>query len=78
MENLFITSGIISIVYLLFKFIEMRFIKKQSESIKELVKDGLTIYLCSCIGIYLIDQFVPIAKNVTSSTTKVFTDGGSF
>ena len=56
----------------------MRFIKKESESIKELVKDGLTVYLCSCIGIYLIEQFVPVAKQVTSSSTKVFTDSGSF
>jgi len=78
MDNLFISSGIIAIVYLLFKFLEMRFIKNESLPIKELVKDGLIIYLCSCIGLYLVSQFIPIAKTLGTSSTKVFTDGGNF
>jgi len=41
MENIFMIATIISIVFFIVKFIEMRFIEKESKPLKYLVRDTL-------------------------------------
>ena len=44
MENIFIIATIISITFFIVKFIEMRFIKKESNPLKFLIRDALLVY----------------------------------
>ena len=80
MNNIFVIAGIISIVFLIAKFIEMRFIEKESKPFKLLIRDALLVYFSVVFGDFLIGQINPIIKggSSTSTVTPVFTDNPGF
>ena len=45
MNSIFITGGVISFVYLVFKFLEMRFVLKEKKPMKVLFRDTLIVYI---------------------------------
>tara|TARA_B100001769_G_scaffold210278_1_gene169700 strand:+ start:4539 stop:4778 length:240 start_codon:yes stop_codon:yes gene_type:complete len=55
--NQIITSSIISIIYFLLKFIEMRFIIKQTKPLKDIVKDIILVFLSSNLCLILLEQY---------------------
>ena len=57
MSNLVVTSGIISVIYFLIKFFEMRFILKENKPLKQLVIDTLIVFIASTSTILLLEQF---------------------
>ena len=79
MDNIFINAAVISIVFLISKFIEMRFIDKESKPLKLLVRDTLLVYFSVVSGYFILTQLGPtIINNTTSATTQVFTDNPGF
>lgn len=76
MDNLFINAGIISVIYLLIKFAEMRIILKENKPLKDLIKDTIYVYFSVIIGIFIIEQLVP--KELTSEVTHAFIDAPGF
>jgi hypothetical protein len=56
-DSYMITGAIISIIYFLIKFIEMRFIDKESKPLKEIMKNTTYVLFSSIIGGFLIEQF---------------------
>jgi hypothetical protein len=58
MTNEFVLSATISIMYIIIRFIEMRFVSKEMKPLKGVIKDTILVYLSSVIGVYVIDQFV--------------------
>jgi hypothetical protein len=77
MENYFIESGIISFIYLLIKFVEMRMVKKETKEIKELIRDTIIVYLSAIVGLYIINEFMP-NNSVIKTFTNVFLDKPDF
>ena len=77
MEKYIIHSGIIAFIYLLMKFVEMRMVKKETKSIKELIRDTIIVYLSAIVGLYIISEFIP-TNVVMKSVTNVFTDTPGF
>jgi hypothetical protein len=71
MENIFVLATIISVVYFLCKFLEMRFILKEDKPLKFLIRETMHVYLSVLLGLFIADQF-NVAK---SSATKL--TGGS-
>ena len=57
MNNQVLTAGIISIIYFLIKFIEMRFILKENKPLKHMVIDTMIVFISATITILLLDQF---------------------
>lgn len=57
MSNLVITSAIISVIYFLIKFFEMRFIIQENKPLKQLVIDTLIVFISSTSTILLLEQF---------------------
>ena len=57
MSNLVVTSGIISIIYFLIKFFEMKFILKENKPLKQLVIDTLIVFISATSTILLLEQF---------------------
>ena len=57
MNNQVITSIIISLLYLITKFIEMRFILQENKPFKQLFIDSLIVFICSMMCLILLDQF---------------------
>lgn len=57
MNNQAITSLIISLLYLIIKFIEMRFFLKENKPLKQLFIDSLIVFITSMVTLMLLDQF---------------------
>jgi len=62
MENIFLVAGIISVVYFIVKFIEMRFVDKESKPLKFLIRDTLLVYFSVLVGLFVIEQIQPIMQ----------------
>ena len=77
MENVLIQAGIISFLYLLMKFGEMRLVLKENKPIKLLLRDSIIVYMSAFLGLYVIDQFM-LQGAVGKVAPKAFTDNPSF
>jgi hypothetical protein len=80
MTNIFVIAAIISVTFLLAKFIEMRFIEKESKPLKELIRDALLVYFSVIFANFIIEQINPIMSGGSGvmKTTPVFTDNPGF
>ena len=80
MNNIFFIAAIISITFLIVKFIEMRFIEKESKPFKLLIRDALLVYFSVIASDFIMSQLNPIIENMKggTSTTPVFTDNPGF
>jgi hypothetical protein len=80
MNNIFIISGLISITYLILKFIEMRVIEKENKPLKVIIKDTLIVYFSIIIGNFFIRQIGQLMSegNNINKNTPVFTDNPGF
>ena len=56
MDNIFIIAAVVSVVFLIAKFIEMRFIEKESKPLKFLIRDALLVYFSVVSGYFIIGQ----------------------
>jgi hypothetical protein len=77
MENVFIVAMIISIVFFIGKFVEMRFIEKENKPLKFLIRDTILVYFSVIISNFIVTQINPIVINVQKNTP-VFTDNPGF
>ena len=57
MDNIFLTAGIIATIYLIVKFLEMRYILAEDKPLKNLIRDTIIVYLSVIIGYYISGQF---------------------
>ena len=72
----FMLATSISVVYLLFRFIEMRFILKKNEPFRSLLKDAILVYLSTLLGHYVLTVSSPI-KGIIQGTA-AFTNDPDF
>lgn len=79
-SNIYIIAGIISTVFFIVKFIEMRFVDKENKPLKYLLRDTLLVYFSVIAGSFIVDQLKPVMDDtVTKITTPVvFTDNPGF
>tara|TARA_A100001388_G_scaffold250769_1_gene212255 strand:- start:61 stop:291 length:231 start_codon:yes stop_codon:yes gene_type:complete len=76
MDNTFTYSLIISLVYIIIKFIETKLIlKNNSKSLKDLIKESIIVYLSSFLGIYVVEQY---NSNLIIKEPTAFTENPSF
>jgi len=77
MYNIFVIAAIISIIFFIVKFIEMRFVEKENKPLKLLMRDTLLVYFSVISGHFILDQLKPIIQSGEGSTP-VFTDNPGF
>jgi len=79
--NTFVIAGIISFVFFIVKFIEMRFVDKESKPLKFLIRDSLLVYFSVIVGNFVIEQLKPViqdgGENIVVNPA-VFTDNPGF
>ena len=75
MSTLLMSGVVVSIMHLLLKFIEMRFIVKEIRPLRDLFRDSLVVFLSVIVGLFVLDQF---NSNIGKSAPKVFTDMPNF
>jgi hypothetical protein len=79
MENIFIIAAVISIIFFIAKFIEMRFLDKEPKPLKLLVRDSLLVYFSVICGYFILEQIKPSINGGGSEiSTPVFTDNPEF
>ena len=57
MSNQIVTACVVSIIYFIIRFIEMRFIVKENKPLKQLVTDTLIVFISAISAILLLEQF---------------------
>lgn len=80
MASIFIIAGVISITFLLAKFLEMRYIEKESKPLKFLIRDALVVYFSVIIANFVMEQLNTAIESSGGGkkVTPVFTDNPSF
>lgn len=57
MDNNIIITVIISIIFFIIKFLEIRFIQKDKKPIKDILRDTIIVSISSIVGIFIVEQF---------------------
>jgi len=80
MASVFVIAGVISITFLLAKFLEMRYIEKESKPLKVLIRDALVVYFSVIIANFIMEQLNTAIESSGGGKkmTPVFTDNPSF
>lgn len=85
MKTVILTAVITSVIYLILKVIEIKFIEKTEVNIKLIIKDTLLVFFSVISGHFIFTQIKPLMNGIvseeTSATTpkvQVFTDHPSF
>ena len=69
MENIFIISFIISIIFTIIKILEMKFLESEHKKpLKFLIRDSLLVYFSVIVSDFIITQVSPSIKQITSYT----------
>ena len=76
-NSIFLKAGVVSIVYILVKFLEMRFIIKENKPLKKLVRDGLIVYFSVYGGDFVLQQIQPLSENLNTKVA-AFTNEPNF
>ena len=79
MANIFLTAALVSIVFFIIKFVEMRFIDKENKPLKLLVRDTLVVYVSVVAGDFVVGQLSPfLDETVAVSAPTAFVDNPPF
>lgn len=73
MENIFLISAIVAAVYFLMKFIEMRFILKESRTLKSQLRDAILVYVSAVLALFIYDNVSETNKVPSAVDTPAFT-----
>jgi hypothetical protein len=78
MTNIFVISGVIAVTYFLAKFLEMRYIERDTKPLKLLIRDSLIVYFSVIAGNFVIEQLNSTLEGGGKPITPVFTDNPGF
>jgi hypothetical protein len=79
MNNIFLVAGLMSVIFFISKFLEMRYVDKETKPLKLLVKDSLLVFVCVLAGNFILEQVKPvIAENMPQMNPAAFTDNPPF
>ena len=76
MDNIYLSAFIVSLLYVICKFLEMRFITKENKPLKTIIIDTIFVYFCVIIAFFIIDQFN--LKTKALNEAPVFIDNPKF
>lgn len=81
LENVFVIASVVSVVFFLFKFVEMRMssvdhLDESTKSLKYLLRNTVIVYVSTVIGYYILSQFSQ--HKSAASSTEVFLDTPDF
>ena len=62
MDNIFIIATVVSVIFLILKFIEMRFVDNENKPLKLLIRDTLLVYFSVIFGYFIMEQLNPVLE----------------
>lgn len=79
MDNIFLVAGIISVIFFIGKFLEMRYVDQEPKPLKILIRDSLLVYVSVVTGSFILDQLKPVINETELPATPLaFTDNPPF
>jgi hypothetical protein len=79
MDNIFLVALIISFVFFIGKFLEMRYIDKEPKPLKLLVRDTLLVYVSVVFGTFVMNQLNQLVNETeVPNVPLAFTDNPPF
>ena len=79
MDNIFLIAGIISVLFFIFKFFEMKYVDDEVKPLKILVRDSLLVYFSVVLGYFIVQQLSPVIEQVQTTDVPIaFTDNPPF
>jgi len=70
MNNIFIISFVISIIFTIIKIIEMKFIESEyKKPLKYLIRDSLLVYFSVIAGDFILEQISPSIQKISNINT---------
>ena len=76
--NIFVIAVVVSVVFLIIKFIEMRFVEKENKPLKLLIRDTLVVYMSVISGFFIFEQLNNGVASVSGGAPPVFVDNPEF
>jgi len=76
MDNIYIIASVVSVIFIILKFIEMRFVDKESKPLKLLIRDTIIVFFSVISGNFIMEQLSPVMQK--NGITPVFTDNPEF
>ena len=72
--NFIVPSLVMSIIYMMYKIIDTKYISKEEKSLKNITKDSLVVFLCGIFSMFIIEQLninklIGNSKDVLSAFT---------
>ncbi len=71
MTNIFVSSGVISIIYLIITFFRQKYVVKENKALKVLVTDAVMVFLSCSLGLFAIENLNNNLLNKSSPTAFV-------
>ena len=79
MDNIFLIAALISIIFFIAKFLEMRYVENEPKPLKLLIRDTLVVYISVVLGYYIVDQLNPVINESSVLNAPIaFTDNPPF
>jgi hypothetical protein len=79
MDNIFFVAAIMSLIFFIIKFLEMRYVDKEPKPLKFLIRDSLVVYFSVVIGNFILGQVEPaINETIVPTMPMAFTDNPPF
>jgi hypothetical protein len=88
MEREFILAAFVTLMFSVLKFVEMKYVDKESKPMKLFVRDSIIVFVCTLLSTYLFFSFdeyisdffnvVTDSKVINPANTQVFTDVPGF
>jgi hypothetical protein len=76
MNNIYLVAGVVSLIFFIFKFIEMRFITKENKSLKQVIIDTIIVFVSSILSYLIVEKLDLKTKELNQAPA--FTDGPGF
>ena len=54
--NFIVPSLVMSIIYMIYKIVDMKYISKEEKSLKNITKDSLIVFLCGIFSLFIMEQ----------------------
>ena len=74
-HTVFISGLAVSLIYLVFRFAEMKLLTKEKVPLKILFRHTLIVYISVVLGFLLLSQF---GEKIIKNSPRVFTDSPGF
>ncbi len=88
MENLFLIAVVSTLLFLIIKFVEMKYLDQEMKPMKVIVRDAVIVFVSSIVASYgfvysnsSINDFLNVItenKTMNMDSTQIFTDNPGF